>query len=132
MADATGPVFTVQDPKPFADPSDYRVERNDWPYGIFGAEITHLVVWLKVRLSVEPETGLMTGESKALAEEFVKEMFVGRLRKEGPGAEARVLSFQNWTALQSIRGLEHVHVLVRDVSDEVVDEWIGERRLQER
>lgn len=90
VADTAGPVFDVGDSRPFADASNYCVERNDWPYGNFGAEITHLLVWLKVRLSVEPETGLMTGESKALAEKFVKEMFVKSLRREGPGAEARV------------------------------------------
>lgn len=70
-----------------------------------------MVVWLKVRLSTEPETGLMTGESKALAQEFVKKTFVERLRREGAGAGARVLLFKNWTALQSVRGLEYIHVL---------------------
>jgi len=53
----------------------------------------------------------MTGESKALAEEFVKKTFVERLRREGSGAGARVLLFKNWTALQSVRGLEYIHVL---------------------
>jgi len=91
VANETGPVFADQDSRPFANSNDYRIERNDWPYEIFGAEITHLVVWLEVKLSTEPETGLMTGKSKALAEEFVKETFVERLRKEGHGAEARVL-----------------------------------------
>ncbi len=67
----------------------------------------------------------MTGESKAFAEEFVKKVFVEGLRKEGPGAEVRVLRFDSWTALQSVRGLENIHVLVRDVSDEVVAEPTG-------
>jgi len=132
VADATGPVFAVQGSTPFADSNDYRIERNDWPYGILGAEITRLVVWLKVRMWTEPETGLMTGELKALAEGFVKKVFVERLRKEGPGAEARILWFKNWTALQSVRGLEYIYVLVRDFSDDVVDQWTGKERPHER
>lgn len=87
-----------------------------------------MVVWLKVRLSIEPDTGLMTGKSKAVAEKFANYIFVERLRKEGPGTEARVLSF----ILQSVRGLEHIHILVRDVSDEVVAGWTGKEQPQER
>ena len=33
--------------------------------------------------------------------------------------------FKNWTALQSVPGMEHVHVLVREVPDEIVAEWTG-------
>ena len=31
--------------------------------------------------------------------------------------------FKNWKALQSVPGMEHVHVLVREVPDEIVAEW---------
>ena len=124
----TGPVFAVQDPTPFADGRDYCILRNDWPYGAFSADITHLIVWLKPRILVEPETGLMTDESKALAAEFVKNTFVETLKKhDSQGAEERVLWFKNWTALQSVRGLEHIHILVRNVSDELVSLWTGEK-----
>lgn len=58
---------------------------------------------------------------------FVKRTFVERLEKEGiPDAEDRVQWFKNWTALQSVRALEHVHVLLRDVSEELIVEWTGE------
>ena len=122
----TGPIFAVQNPTPFANANDLRIQRNDWPYGVFRADITHLIVWLKPRISTEPGTGLMTSQSKVLAENFVKNTFVERLKEEGPGAEARVLWFKNWTALQSVRGLEHIHVLVRNVSDVVIAQWVGE------
>ena len=121
----TGPVFAVQNSTPFANPSDYRILPNDWPYGAFSADITHLIVWLKPRIAIEPETGLMTSESKELTECFVKSTFVRRLKEEGDSrAEDRVLWFKNWSALQSVRGLEHIHVLVRNVSDEVVAQWV--------
>jgi hypothetical protein len=40
------PPFTPASSVPFADPSDYRVLTNDWPYGLT-PDITHLVVWLR-------------------------------------------------------------------------------------
>ena len=46
------------------------------------------------------------------------------------GSEAgddRVLWFRNWTGLQSVRGLEHVHVLVRDAPKVLLDRWTRDR-----
>ena len=39
----------------------------------------------------------------------------------------RVLWFRNWTGLQSVRGLEHVHVLVRDAPKVLLDWWTRDR-----
>lgn len=73
--------------------------------------------------------GDMTDEARELIDRFVRQMFVGRLEKVFPDdAGERVLWFKNWTALQSVRALEHVHVLVRDVSEDILVEWTGEIR----
>ncbi len=82
VAGVTGPVFAARDSKAFADANNYRVEQNDWPYEIFGAGVTHLVVWLEVRLWTDPVTGMLAGRTKGLVEEFVEKMFVERLRRE--------------------------------------------------
>lgn len=51
--------------------------------------------------------------------------------KGGPGysdsRNDRVLWFRNWTGLQSVRGLEHVHVLVRDAPRDLLEMWVGDR-----
>lgn len=124
----TGPVFEVEDPTPFRHPSDYRILLNDWPYGSFGTEITHLIVWSKSRIATAPDTGLVTPESRELIDAFVERMFVGRLARGEAKTRAgeRVLWFKNWGALQSVPGLEHIHVLVRDVAEEIIQEWTGE------
>jgi len=124
---AEGPKFAYKNAIPFADPSDYKILRNDWPYG-FTPDITHLVVWLKTPIPVDPETGDMTPNSRELVESFVRTTFTERLAREGL-ADDRVQWFKNWTRLQSVRGLEHVHVLVRDVPDRILEEWTGEGRL---
>ncbi|RAH59939.1 hypothetical protein BO85DRAFT_367453 [Aspergillus piperis CBS 112811] len=121
--------FPYKNPIPFADPSDYKILRNDWPYGL-APGISHIVVWLRTPVAVKEENGDVTDESRALIEAFVQRTFVDAVvRDEGVSeAEARdrVLWFKNWAALQSVRSLEHVHVLVRDVSERLLVEWTGE------
>lgn len=104
---------------PFADASDFSVLLNDWPYGLT-PDITHIVVWTRTVIPIDPETGDVTVESRRLISEFVKTYFVDKL---GPGGDERVMWFKNWVALQSIRALEHVHVLVKDVDPAVIAEW---------
>lgn len=117
------PPFSPSSTVPFQDPSDYRVLLNDWPYGMEPG-ITHIVVWLRTAIPTDPETGDMTQESRALVQDFVKRYFIDTL---GPNGEDKVLWFKNWVALQSVRALEHIHVLVRDVDDDTLEKWTGER-----
>ncbi|KAG8531402.1 uncharacterized protein KY384_003031 [Bacidia gigantensis] len=120
----TGPIFECKDPKPFSNSDDYKILINDWPYG-FEAGITHLVVWLKRRIPVQPPEGYLTSESKILIEDFVQKTFVQKLAKDDAPATDRVQWFKNWTALQSVRSLDHFHVLVRDVPEAIIEEWTG-------
>ncbi|KAJ5662795.1 hypothetical protein N7462_011721 [Penicillium macrosclerotiorum] len=125
----SGPLVTFKNPRPFADPEDYRILRNDWPYGL-SPGISHLVVWLRTPIPVKSAEGHLTDESRALIESFVQRTFVARLAKDTqgrfPDPESHVLWFKNWVGLQSVRALEHVHILVRDVPDEILTEWSGE------
>ncbi|KAJ5564369.1 hypothetical protein N7513_000611 [Penicillium frequentans] len=127
----SGGVLTFNNPLPFADPSDYRILRNDWPYGM-DAGISHLVVWLRTPIPVESDEGHLTSESRALINDFVQRRFVKRLAEDKAGRfstpEAHVLWFKNWVGLQSVRALEHVHILVRDVPEDILEEWSGESR----
>jgi len=107
---------------PFEDSSDYRVLVNDWPYGLT-PDITHIVVWSRTTIPTDPDTGDMTPESRRVVAAFVKRFFADRL---GPGGGSRVLWFKNWVALQSVRFLEHIHVMVRDVDPELLREWTAE------
>ncbi|KAK3368211.1 hypothetical protein B0H63DRAFT_528586 [Podospora didyma] len=117
------PPFSPVSHTPFEDPSDFRVLKNDWPYG-FTPGIVHIVVWTRTVIPTDSEKGDMTPESRKTVDDFVKRYFVERL---GLGGEDRVMWFKNWVALQSVRALEHIHVLVRDVDPAVVDEWTRER-----
>lgn len=106
---SAGPTFAVENPTPFASTNDYLVLPNDWPYGL-APGIQHVCVWLKDRLPVDDVEGDLTKEGRKMVQHFVDERFVKVL-----GAD-RVLWFKNWARLQSVRGVEHFHVLVKGVS----------------
>ncbi|KAJ5316554.1 hypothetical protein PENANT_c019G02704 [Penicillium antarcticum] len=121
-------VFAFKNPRPFADPEDYKILRNDWPYGLTPG-ISHLVVWLRTPIPVESEEGYLTDESRLLIDTFVRRTFVDRLAGDpriASDAASHVLWFKNWVGLQSVRALEHVHILVRDVPEDILFEWSGE------
>ncbi|KAJ5720710.1 uncharacterized protein N7483_008644 [Penicillium malachiteum] len=127
----SGPLLTFKNPQPFADPEDYKILRNDWPYG-FEPGISHLVVWSRTPIPVASDEGHLTAESRALINGFVQRQFVQRLAEDKAGRfldpESHVLWFKNWVGLQSVRALEHVHVLVRNVPEDILAEWSGESR----
>lgn len=112
------PPFSPRSQVPLDDAADYKVLLNDWPYGL-EAGISHLVVWSRTPIPTDPDTGDVTSESRALIQDFVDRRFVNSL---GPG---RVLWFKNWVTLQSVRSLEHFHVLVRGADEDLLAHWVG-------
>lgn len=82
--------------------------------------IEHFVVWVKQRLPVDGK-GDLTAEGREMVEGFVEREFRKTVGEEDKGS--KVLWFKNSTDLQSVRSLEHVHVLVRGVSEEVLERW---------
>jgi hypothetical protein len=117
------PPFTPVSTVPFADPSDYKALINDWPYALEPG-ITHLVVWSRTPIPVDSINGDLTPESRANVQSFVQRYFIDTL---GPEGSDRVMWFKNWVALQSVRALEHFHVMVRDVDEDTLERWTGER-----
>lgn len=112
--------FEVRNVVPFADPEDFTILRNDWPYG-HAQGIQHICVWLRQRLPVDKE-GALSDEGRKMVEEFVDKEFRSKAGEAERGS--KVLWFKNSTNLQSVRSLEHLHVLVRNVDDEVLKEWL--------
>ena len=58
-------------------------------------------------------------------DKFVDQTFREPLALTG-ASENRVLWFKNWTTLQSVRALEHFHVMVKDVDEKLLRQWTGE------
>ncbi|KAL2752753.1 hypothetical protein ACRALDRAFT_1077889 [Sodiomyces alcalophilus JCM 7366] len=122
------PPFTSASPVPFENPADYRVLVNDWPYG-FAPDMTHLVVWTRTRIKTEPVRGDLTPESRRIIQDFVDRLFVATVGENG---EDRVIWFKNWVALQSVRTLEHIHVIVRNLDRDILRDWTEEKPWHRR
>ena len=60
-----------------------------------------------------------------MIDQFIDKTFVKRLDPHELG-ENRVLWFKNRTRLQSIKDLEHFHVLVKNASPSHLLEWTGD------
>ncbi|KAI4721358.1 hypothetical protein E4T48_02452 [Aureobasidium sp. EXF-10727] len=121
------PTFKFRDPIPFKVQDDFRILKNDWPYGL-DKGIVHICVWVKTPIETDPNTGDVTDHSRSLIEDFVNNTFALKLDSvfgTGKGRD-HVLWFKNWVALQSVRGVDHIHVLVRDAPEDILDSWIKE------
>ncbi|KAK1964459.1 hypothetical protein LY78DRAFT_659329 [Colletotrichum sublineola] len=112
--------------KPFAHPDDWKVIWNDWPYHLADG-IMHLVVWSKSRIAVDPETGLPTEESTRMIESFLDQTFGDAL---GCRRGEDLVWFKQKTESQSVKALEHIHVMLRNVPVERVEKLIGQQRSQ--
>jgi len=83
--------------------------------------IKHICVWLKSPLPVDFEKGALTPEGTKIVHDFVKKTFDRQLGVEGMD---RVQWFKNYTATQSIRAVDHIHVLLRNVDWAKLDELL--------
>lgn len=110
------PPFSPASDVPMADASDYTVLINDWPYATEPG-IVHIVVWTRTPIATKPGPGDMTDESRQLLGDFVQNYF------SDVAGDGNVIWFKNWTALQSVRALEHFHVFVRGVDDATLQRW---------
>jgi hypothetical protein len=120
--------FTHHSSVPFEDRRDYAILLNDWPYG-FDSGIKHILVWTRTPIAVDDDRGDVTPESKRIIEEFVERQFVVALANEAgfslEKAKERVMWFKNWVSLQSVRGVDHVHILVRDTPEKLLEQWLA-------
>lgn len=110
--------FAFESSVPFQDHRDYAVLLNDWPYGVDHG-IVHLIAWTKVPIPVSAESGDLAEESRRLVHDFVERFFVRHVE----GGWGQVLWFKNWSGLQSVRGVDHVHILVRGASQVLLEQW---------
>ncbi|OQN96373.1 hypothetical protein B0A48_17625 [Cryoendolithus antarcticus] len=127
--------FTYHSATPFADVRDFVVLANDWPYGIEHG-IKHLVVWTRTPIDVDDDQGDLTPESRDIVEKFVDRYFVQSLAKHR-GAKPEevkrgIMWFKNWVRLQSIPGIDHVHVMVKAAPPDLLETWLAKNDMLEK
>ncbi|GMF07495.1 unnamed protein product [Ambrosiozyma monospora] len=110
-----------KDARPFANKDDMIITKNMFPY-YFEENMTHLCVWIKSPMPPDPDSpiGDISMHDKHLIENYINETFVKWL---GVPRED-ILWFKNWTELQSIRPIPHIHVIIKNLSKEQFNEVI--------
>ncbi|GMF05036.1 unnamed protein product [Ambrosiozyma monospora] len=110
------------DARPFANKNDIIVNPNPFPYYLTD-NITHLCVWIKAPMLSDPksELGDISERDKYLIEEYIHETFVKWLGV----AREDIAWFKNWAALQSVKSIPHVHVIVKDLSKEQYEKVVN-------
>lgn len=114
------------DPRPFANEEDTKIIWNDFPY-FYAEPVAHVCVWVKFPMEADPKSSIgdINLEMKRVIERYVVDTFCLGLKI----SRSDVIWWKNYTAIQSIRALPHVHVAVRlsarEGLQEAVDNLIG-------
>lgn len=106
----------------FTNPSDLKIVKNDFPY-YFEDDVMHLCVWTKKRIDSDPNSvlGDLSVEMRALLERYVVKTFVEGLHIP----RKNLVWFRNWEALQSVKEISHLHVIVKGMTPEQLKEVLG-------
>lgn len=102
------------------DKSDIKILYNDFPYGLED-KIVHVVVWSKAKIPNQPPKGDLTPESRKQINDYVVATFQNHLSMPAEN----ILWFKNWAALQSVRAIDHFHVLLRNPPADKLQALIG-------
>ncbi|KAK2612243.1 hypothetical protein QQS21_001669 [Conoideocrella luteorostrata] len=111
------PSFEPSGDEAFKNPEDYKILRNDWPYGI-DTDITHLVVWTKFPFEVDPATDMVSQDTRRLIEEFVNATFCSA--ESGGVDKSNLIWFKNGPSLKSVDGVEHFHVMLYKAREDFI------------
>lgn len=100
----------------------YKVTRNDFPYD-FEPSVSHLLVWSKIVLPLyrdDSNGAQQDPDTKDRIDEFFKLNLEDRLGIQS----GDYCWFVNYSSLQSIRKISHVHLLVKTANKEAIEDEI--------
>ncbi|MDC6271299.1 GIG1 family protein, partial [Acetobacter pasteurianus] len=102
----------------FHNVDDLKILPNKYPY-YFDKNIAHLCVWSK--LTIPNDVNSTVGDISPLTRRIVDKYLEKTLGSRGVTKDQFVW-FRNWSSLQSVRSISHIHVILRDVDPKVIDE----------
>lgn len=114
--------YTIQYPQDliFHNKGDIKIKYNKFPY-YFEEKVKHLCIWSKLTIPTDKnsEVGDISKLSKQIIEKYLHKTFVTRGVKP-----QQIVWFKNWLSLQSVRSISHIHVILYDVDDELIEELL--------
>lgn len=98
-----------QDPRSFCNPNDVTITVNDFPYFIKERTL-HLLVWVKFPMLPDPTSviGDISTATKAIIQKYIDLTFHDYLKVP----ENDLIWWKNYTIIQSIKTIPHIHVLI--------------------
>ncbi|QLQ79467.1 hypothetical protein HG537_0C01140 [Torulaspora globosa] len=107
----------------------YKVTRNDFPYD-FEPTVHHLVVWSQIELPIYGK-GSEGTQQDVETRNRIEEFFRINLEERWGVLEDNYCWFVNYSSLQSIRKISHIHLLVKTSDIELIESKIlGDPGLQ--
>ncbi|KAI5960335.1 uncharacterized protein KGF55_004627 [Candida pseudojiufengensis] len=97
----------------FYNDSDIIILPNKFPY-YFEKGIVHLCIWSKLIIPNDPnsEVGDISEITKKIIDKYLKKTFIEK------GVDPKdIVWFKNWTSLQSVRSISHIHVILNNNVD---------------
>lgn len=122
----TAPHNTTPQPTLLAHPSTFRILRNDWPYDTT-ADITHLVIWSKIPIATDKDSGVPTAEATVVIDAFLARVFGEILEMD---ITMDLVWFRQQSMWRSVDALEHIHVLVRGVEEVWLELLTGQKKSE--
>lgn len=102
-------VIRYEDARPFCNSHDVCITLNDFPYYIKERTL-HLLVWVKFPMppDTNSDIGDIDDETKKYIEKYINNTFVEGLNVQ----RDRIIWWKNYTLIQSIKSIPHIHVLI--------------------
>ncbi|CCK67891.1 Htc1p KNAG_0A02020 [Huiozyma naganishii CBS 8797] len=124
----------------FEDNSLYKVTKNDFPY-FYELSVLHLLVWSKIEMPVYANDNTANDTSFTITNKFpdANEAVVNRIdqflaktlhSKYGMEKGRDYVWFVNYSHLQSVRAISHLHLLIKG-KDEAAKEQITRELLEQ-
>ncbi|KAI5952995.1 hypothetical protein CANMA_005020 [Candida margitis] len=105
----------------FYSDDDIKIIYNKFPY-YFKDSVIHLCVWSKLIIpdDINSPEGDISPLTKRIIERYLKKTFIDK-----GVSKNNLVWFRNWTSLQSVRSVSHIHVLLHDVDDGLIQKLLG-------
>lgn len=114
-------VVKAAGPRLFGNGDDLKVLPNHFPY-YFEKNVTHLCIWTKMKIPSDPNSAL--GDICPIASKTI-DRYIRQTFQDQYGIPASdILWFRNWEALQSVKAMSHIHVIVRNLDPRHLEELL--------
>jgi hypothetical protein len=120
--DNNEPLLTPESKALFTSSNDIKIIWNEFPYN-FEPGVSHLCVWSKLQIESDPTSpiGDVSDSTRAIIDRYVVKNFIEHLNLD----EANLIWFRNFPAIQSVTELSHIHILIKDLDQTVLDSLVG-------